>query len=148
MLIGQYQSRIDEKGRAVVPAKFRHQLTKISVVARWYENCLVLVSESGWLALLDKLTGKSQILTGPVRNTDRFILGSAFEIEIDAQGRFVIPKILRDYAKIGEEVTFLGLGNRVEIWDSKSWGTKEKEVSENADKLIESLARDVEYGNK
>jgi len=143
MLIGQYQTKLDEKGRCPVPAKFRSQLTKKAVVAKWYEGCLVFVSEEGWDALLEKLTAKSEIITNPVRDTDRFLMGSAFEVELDSQGRFVIPKLLRDYANLAEDVTFVGLGKRVEIWDSKNWSKKELEVSRVAESLVENIAKDT-----
>ena len=148
MLLGQYQTKLDEKGRCAIPARFRSQIGKNAVLAKWYEGCLVFVKDDGWIALLEKLTAKSEIFTSPVRDTDRFIMGSAFEIELDSQGRFVVPKLLRDYANLSSDITFLGLGERVEIWNSKSWEEKERQVSENAVKLIEKLARDTKDNGK
>ncbi|EKE16068.1 MAG: Protein mraZ [uncultured bacterium] len=148
MLIGQFQTKLDEKGRCAIPAKFRSKIGKRAVLAKWYEGCLVFVGEDGWIALLEKLTAKSEIFTSPVRDTDRFIMGSAFEIELDSQGRFVVPKLLRDYANLASDITFLGLGERIEIWNSKNWEEKERQVSENAEKLIETLARDTKENGK
>jgi MraZ protein len=109
------------------------------IVAKWYEGCLVIVPEIRWKEILDKLNGKMEIITKAVRDTDRFILGSAYELELDAQGRFVIPAILKEYAGLSENVIFLGLGERIELWDEKSWTDKEKSVSVGAAESLESL---------
>lgn len=102
---------------------------------------MIVVGKASWVALLTKLTGKSEIITGPVRDTDRFILGSAFEYETDSQGRFVIPKVLRDYAALGEEIVFVGLGDRVEIWSKESWVEREAYIQKHASELVEKLAK-------
>lgn len=140
MLIGQYQGKLNEKGRCALPAKFKTELGTRLIIAKWYEGCLVCVSEEAWKELLQKLTAKSETLSFSVRETDRFILGSAYDVELDSQGRFVVPKTLREYAGFSEEVTFLGLGDRVEIWESKVWVKREKEVSEKAAERLEEIS--------
>jgi MraZ protein len=142
MLVGQYIQKISTKGRTAVPAKFRQALGQNVIVAKWYEGCLVIVDSKSWQALLLKLTGKSEVITAPVRDTDRFILGSAFEINLDNQGRFVIPKLLREYAGLTEQAVFVGLGDRVEVWDKKGWGEREKYVQKYAGEMVEKLAKD------
>jgi MraZ protein len=142
MLVGQYIQKISTKGRTALPAKFRQVLGKDVIVAKWYEGCLVIVDGKSWQALLLKLTGKSEIITAPVRDTDRFILGSAFEVNLDNQGRFVIPKLLREYAGLAEEAVFVGLGDRVEIWDKKGWEERERYVQKHASEMVEKLAKD------
>lgn len=141
MLIGQFQSKITEKGRCAVPSKFRSETGDKLIVAKWYEQCLVMVGEKEWTALLDRLTGKTKFVTSPVRDTDRFILGSAFEIDLDDQGRFVIPRILKDYAKLSKNAVFVGLGDRIEIWDTGKWEQKEKEVHQSSSEMIEEIAK-------
>lgn len=140
MFIGQYITKLTEKNRTALPKKFRDELGNNAIIARWYEGCLVIVSLDAWKALLDRLTGKSELITQPVRDTDRFILGSAFEIEFDAQGRFVIPKVLKDYAGLGSDVVFAGLGARIELWDEKAWAERESFVSDHAAEMIEKLS--------
>jgi MraZ protein len=144
VLIGQYEANISSKRRVAIPKKFVSQLGKKVIIARWYEQCLVLVSEDDWKMILDKLTGKSDILTTPVRDTDRFIMGSAFETVPDNQGRVVIPELLRKYAKLKTELIFLGLGNRVEIWDKEDWIKREKIIQDNAVLLLEEYAKSKE----
>lgn len=140
MLIGQYPVKVTQKGRIAVPAKLRSILGKRLIVAKWYEGCLVIVSEKKWNALLNRLTGESKIITSPVRDTDRFILGSAYTIELDGQGRFVIPKILQNYADLDSEVVFVGLGDRLEVWSKVNWEKRESFVAEHAAEMVEKLA--------
>ena len=142
MLVGQYIQKISDKGRTALPAKFRREIGKDAIVAKWYEGCLIVVDLKSWDELLLKLTGKSEIITAPVRDTDRFILGSAFEVSFDQQGRFVVPRALRDYARLVDEVVFVGLGNRIEVWNKKGWEKREKQVQEKASDLVEKLARE------
>lgn len=142
MLIGHYYVKLTDKNRAAVPKIFREELGENAICAKWYEGCLVVVSKNSWQELLAKLTGKSEVITRSVRDTDRFILGSAFEFEFDRQGRFVIPKSLKEYAKLTKEVVFVGLGNRVEIWDKKAWREREVYVQEKSAELVEQLAAD------
>lgn len=142
MLIGQYTSKLTEKNRLSVPKKIREELGDEVIVAKWYEGCLVLVSKSNWQKLTRRLTGETRIFVSPVREIDRFILGSAFEVSLDSQGRFVIPEILVKYALIDEEVVFLGLGDRAEIWAIERFRELEKESEKRAKEAIEKIARE------
>jgi MraZ protein len=139
-LIGQYEVKLTEKGRLALPVGYRKIVGNKAFIARWYEGCLVIVSSGSWDALLERVTAKSAHLTQAVRDTDRFILGSAFEIELDEQGRFVVPKLLREYAQLSGNVTFLGLGDRIEIWDSNAWNKREKIIYDSASALLERIA--------
>jgi MraZ protein len=140
MLIGTYFSALSEKRRSAVPKKFLQELGKKLIIAKWYEGCLVLVGMEAWQVLLNKLTGKSEIITAPVRDTDRFILGSAYGLDPDDQGRVIIPKNLSEYAGLGEKLVYIGLGNRVEIWDEDKWNEHDKFVSAHAGEFVEELA--------
>ena len=108
---------------------------------------MILVSVDDWDALLKRLTAKTETITGAVRDTDRFILGSAFELSFDEQGRAVIPEILAKYAGFSDTVAFLGLGSRVEVWDRKKWEEREREISKNASSLLEKIAKDSRDGS-
>src|SRR3989344_543197 len=125
MLLGQYQSVLGDKRRLAIPKKFVRELGNRIILAKWYEKCLVVVSEGNWSELLTKLTSKIDIITSPVRDTERFVLGSAYESSPDSQGRVVIPDSLVKYADLKKNVVFLGLGSRVEIWNEDEWLKKE-----------------------
>jgi MraZ protein len=142
MLLGNYTTNIKADRRIAIPKKFRQTLGNKFIIAKWYENCLVLVSEKKWIDLLNKLTGKMNTITQPVRDTDRFILGSAFELAPDDQGRVIIPEPLRDYAKFKQSIIFLGLGDRVEIWDKGIWQKREEYIALHAAEMIEKIAKD------
>lgn len=140
MLIGSYTSVLGAKHRTVIPKKILKELGKDIYLAKWYEGCLVLISRDNLDVLLNKLTKKEDLITEPVRDTDRFILGSAFKIEVDEQGRTVIPKDLVDYALLEERLIFLALLDRVEVWDEKRWREREKYISVNASKFLERIS--------
>ncbi len=141
MLIGQYLSKLTDKDRVAIPKKIRQELGGELVIARWYENCLVLVSKESWQKLLTRLIGKPSLITSPVRDVDRFILGLAFEIKLDAQSRFIMPKTLLNYANIKEDVVFVGLGDRVEVWSIEEWQKLESGVEKKASEAIEKIAK-------
>lgn len=141
MLIGSYLGLLGEKRRTAVPKKFLQELGEKLVVAKWYEGCLVLVSEAFWQTLLDRLTGGSRVASIGVRDIERFILGSAFEVAPDGQGRIIIPEILAEFAGFDKDLVFLGLGNRVEIWDKKIWEEKALKIAETTREFIEDLAK-------
>ena len=138
ILVGQYESFVTEKGRVAVPKKFREILGTDLIVSRWYEGCLVLVSRPEFENLLSKVGFNAKYATKPVRDTDRFILSSAFEVVLDKQGRFVVPKLLRQFANLANETVFLGLGDRIEIWDKTKWVAKEVDIAKEASEILES----------
>jgi MraZ protein len=141
MLIGQYLSKLTDKNRLAVPKKIRDEVGDKFIVAKWYEECLVLVSEEKWQDLVNRLVGLGKIIISPVRDIDRFIMASAFEINLDSQGRFVLPEELKRYAKVTSEVIFIGLGDRVEIWAQDSWKKLEENSEEKASLAIEKIAK-------
>lgn len=142
VLIGQYATKLSDKSRTALPARFRRELKSKVIIAKWYEGCLVIVAQDKWRALLERLTSKLEFVTKSVRDTDRFILGSAFDIDLDAQGRFIIPKNLKDFAHLGSELVVLGLGDRVEVWDRSRWEKREAYISQHASSLVEELANE------
>ena len=110
-------------------------------IAKWYEGCLVLVGKSEFDALLTRIRGEKGLITQPVRGSEHFIFTSAYEVEMDAQGRMVIPESLIAYGGFGEDVYFLGVGDRVEIWSKQAWDGKEKEIVKEAPEYIEQLTK-------
>ena len=140
MFIGEYQHSVDEKGRLAIPIKFRSDLAKGAVVTRGLDNCLFLYSKEEWQKLADKLS-KLPISKANTRAFSRLMLAGAMDLEIDKQGRVIVPDYLRKFADLKKEVVIAGLYNRLEIWDKESWekykqGT-EKTSSDIAEKLGE-----------
>ena len=136
MLLGQYESRVGEKNRTALPKKLREEIGEKLIITLGYENSLIIVSESGWKALLEGTEGRP-FIEKPARETQRYLLGGATFIELDSKGRFVIPEYLRQFAKIKTEVVFLGLSRYVELWDRETW----EEYRMNLEKNIESISQ-------
>jgi MraZ protein len=147
MLIGSYTSNLSPKRRVAIPIKFRQELGGNIIIAKWYEKCLILISKGNWNELFKRITGEVKMITATVRDTDRFIMGSAFELEPDNQGRVIIPNSLAEFAGLKTEVVFIGLNDKVEIWDKSEWTKREEIVSKNAEELIEELAKSAKTEN-
>ena len=140
MLLGQYDGKIDIKGRTAFPKKFREVLGEKLIVTLGYENSLIVVSEENWKALLEGTEGKP-FIQSETRQTQRFLLGGASSVELDDKGRFVLPAYLREFAKVKDDVVFIGLSRYVEIWDRERWleyrKTLEKDIDTISQRLVE-----------
>lgn len=142
MLIGQFNVKVGEKDRVAFPKKFRDVLGEKIIATYGFEDSLIVVSEANWKQLLQGTEGKPFLLSG-ARDTQRFLLGGASEVELDNQGRFVIPDYLKEFANIKKEIVFVGLYRYVEMWDEKNWNEYQKKMKGNisniAEKLVEKL---------
>jgi len=141
MLLGTYPAKLAANHRVGIPAPLRKALGENIVIAKWYEECLVMVAEGSLSALLTRVTGKNRLITGPVRGSEHFIFSSAFEVVPDDQGRIVIPEDLVKYAGLSEDIYFLGVGDRVEVWEKRIWDEKEKTIVKEAPAYIEELSK-------
>lgn len=140
MFIGEYNHSIDDKGRLAIPIKFRGDLARGAVVTRGLDASLFLFPKEEW----DKLAGKLASLPLGQSNSRAFarlMLAGAMDVEVDKQGRVILPEYLRQYAGIIKQVVIAGLYNRLEIWDSEKWESykakTESEVGDIAEKLGE-----------
>ena len=120
MLIGRQDTKIDEKNRIILPAKFRRELGDKLIVTQGFEGSLIVISVSKFELLLEGTRGKP-IIDKNAREIERFLLGSAEEVSLDDKGRFIIPAYLREYASLNGEVSMLGVIRYVQIWDKKRW---------------------------
>jgi MraZ protein len=140
MLLGQYDGKIDAKGRTAFPKKFREVLGDKLIVTLGYENSLIIVSEENWKALLEGTEGRP-FIESETRETQRFLLGGASNIELDGKGRFVLPAYLREFAGVEDDVVFIGLSRYVEIWDKGRWLIYRKGLEKNIDSISKRLAK-------
>ncbi len=125
MLYGIFSYNIDPKGRVTVPAKFRGDLGSESMITRGLDGCLVIYSEREWQEIDAHLEKLNRTTNADARALARHIWGNAAPTEYDKQGRVLIPKNLRDYAGLTKEVIFVGLRDRVEIWDKDRYESAE-----------------------
>jgi len=120
MFLGEHQHSVDEKSRLVMPSKFRRRLSDGLVVAKGQERCLVVFPQRKWDNESEQLVSQSRDeLT--VRERRRVVFGGADEQTLDKQGRVLIVEALRTYAGIDKEVSIIGVGDCLEIWDSQAW---------------------------
>ncbi len=139
MFIGEYHHSIDEKNRLAVPTKFRLDLSKGAVVTRGIDSCLFLYTKKEWEKLAIKLADMP-ISKSKTRAFARLMLAGAMDVNIDKQGRAIIPDYLRRYAGIGKKTVVAGLYNRLEIWDEKKWEEYKLKSESNSEDIAESLA--------
>ena len=114
---GEYQHNIDSKGRLIFPIKLREELGDHFVIFRGLDNCIYVYSQEQWERFEEKL---SQLPSSNARQLRRFFSAN-FVCEPDAQGRILIPQVLRDHAHLQKDVTVIGVLDHVEIWDSAAW---------------------------
>src|SRR5690606_31981557 len=120
MFMGEYQHSVDEKGRMIIPAKFRDALGSGFIITRGLDHCLFVYPAAEWQLLEQKLKSLP-LMKSDARAFTRFFFSGATECELDKQGRVNIPPNLREHAKIEKETVVIGVSNRVEIWSKDKW---------------------------
>jgi MraZ protein len=137
---GEFRHTLDERGRVAIPARFRGRLAQGATLARWLDGCLALFPVDEWDALAAKLRGLPS--TDPVgRQFSRFMSSGAVEVELDRQGRILVPGYLRDYAGLaGGEVVLVGALGRLELWAAPRWERYRSSLEESPEALAERLA--------
>ena len=120
MFMGEYHHSIDEKGRIIIPSKFRSELGDSFVITRGLENCLFVYSLVEWNKIVDRLK-KLPFTKRDARNFTRFFLSGATVTELDKQGRANISSTLIDFANLEKECIVIGVNDRLEIWAKDNW---------------------------
>ncbi len=138
MFFGQYQYKVDEKGRLPLPPKFRREMREGVMLARGIEKCIAVYPLSQWKRLADSLAAKA-VTPGNLRKLNRAIFGSAFSASFDGQGRIVLPSALRSHAEIGDTVIVVGANQYVELWNEELWQAEKATAEEQASQIIESF---------
>lgn len=140
MLIGEYTHTLDDKNRMSLPVKFRKEMGKSVVVAPGLDNCLSLFTVKEWEKISSKLSDSSMIASDN-RSFSRFMFGQAMIVDVDAQGRILIPENLKNRSGLGAKVIVIGVQNRAEIWNEKTWNDYKKVVEKQADALADKLGQ-------
>ena len=136
MFMGEYNHTIDAKGRLIIPAKFREELGDLFVIAKGLDGNLTAYDMTAWKSLETKLNELPSTLK-EARALKRFFLSGAAEIELDKQGRALLPSNLREHAGLTKDVTLVGVGDKVEIWSTDRWCDS---APENIEDIAESLS--------
>ena len=138
MFMGEYHHTIDDKGRLIIPSKFRYGLGDEFVITRGIENCLFVYPKDNWEKIVNKLESLP-FTKKDARNFTRFFLSGATVAEFDKQGRINITSPLISYANITKECVVIGTGDRIEIWSEKAWDEYFDSAKDNMSDIAENL---------
>lgn len=139
MFMGEYHHNLDEKGRVVIPTKFREELQEKFVLVKGLEKCIYIYTMKDWQNLVDKLNTLS-FTKKDARTFTRSFFSGATVCEFDRQGRTQIPSPLLLHAGLTKEIVIIGANDRMEIWDKSTWenylNTFEEQLSDIAENLF------------
>jgi MraZ protein len=136
MLLGEYELRIDHKGRVAIPVRFREAFRGGLVLSRGFDKCLIAYTTLEWAKVAEKLVALPLTQLNP-RRISRFTFSGAFDLELDRQGRVIIPLTLRQYAEINDEVIVVGAYSHLQIWAKELWTAEKKFMSEHVAEIAE-----------
>lgn len=136
MFMSEYNHTVDAKGRLIMPAKFREALGEEFVVSKGMDGCLFVYANEDWNAFEQKLTSLP-LINKEARQFARFFLAGAAQVELDKQGRILLPASLREFAGLDKEVVLVGVGSRIEIWSKEKWDAINED--DNMDAITASM---------
>jgi MraZ protein len=134
---GAHAYHIDEKGRLKLPADFAQELGAAFTVTRGSRDCLWAMPAEAWAAMNERLRSPS-LMDQRMLALQRWFIGSAQTLSLDAQGRVTLPPVLREFAGIRHEIMMVGIGDKIELWSRERWDSYQNTMSDEA---IEELAR-------
>jgi len=138
MLMGTFSHSLDAKGRLIVPSRIREELGEEFVMTRNQDGCLSLYPKEEWVRFVGKLEQLPKISSEAARRLRRFYFGNSMDMEIDKQGRILIPSEFRSFAGLSRDITLVGVDDHAEIWDAAAW------EKYNADMDLSGLSFDLE----
>ena len=139
MFLGEYSHSVDDKGRVVMPSKFRGELDEGLVITKGQERCLYVFPDDRWSVEAEKVL-KLPLTDRRARSYSRAFFASASNQTLDKAGRCQIPEKLRTYAGLGKDVSVIGVADRVEIWDPESWVVAAQEGDDYYADIQEALS--------
>ena len=140
MFFGEYEYKLDEKGRVPIPPRFRRYLKDGVILTSGAERCISVYPLAEWKKLAESLTS-STVTLAKLRRLKRAIFATAFNLNMDGQGRIALPVSLRQYAEIVDEVVIAGANDYLELWNTVHWEEEKAISQEQAWQIIESLER-------
>lgn len=138
MMMGEYHHNIDDKGRLIIPSKFRISLGEKFVITRGMEKCLFVYSMDEWNNLMNELN-KLSFTKKNARTFMRMLLSGATECELDKSGRVNLPSVLTNYASIDKECVIIGVNERLEIWSESEFNNFFNENIDEFSDIAEGL---------
>jgi len=135
---GEYNYKLDEKGRTPLPPRFRAALKDGVVLTQGVEKCITAYPMAEWQRIASSLPAGS-LSRAKIRRLKRAMFANAYIQPIDSQGRISLPASLRDYAEIGDDVVVIGANNCLELWNLEEWAAEKASAQEQVGQIIESL---------
>jgi MraZ protein len=139
MFSGEFEYRIDDKGRVPVPPRFRRDLEDGLVLSLGQDGCVVAYPTAEWEKIADRLRSNGSLEPAKMRRLKRAIFATAFPTAMDGQGRIALPAKLREYAGIGSDIMVVGVNNNLELWSTENWKKELSSDLEQAWQIIESM---------
>lgn len=139
MFLGEFDHSIDDKGRVAVPARFREELSEGLILTRGFEKCLQAFPRPIWQNLSQRVSALS-LGNEEARQLRRMLFSYAAEVEVDRQGRILIPQNLREYAGFAEQVVIAGMDTYFEIWSQGRWAEVLEKLDNSGINIAEQLA--------
>ncbi|MDY6906843.1 MAG: division/cell wall cluster transcriptional repressor MraZ [Chloroflexota bacterium] len=143
MFLGEYEYKIDPKGRIAIPPRFRGEFWEGIVLARGFDGCIAAYPPPVWQEIADRF-GTLPFTRSKSRRISRAIFSTAFSLELDEQGRVMLPAPLRQYAAIGDSAVVAGVNNYLEIWGKERWQQETELIGEQAWQIAEGMEMDRE----
>ncbi len=138
MFLGEYPYSLDERGRVAIPPRFRDEFKVGLVLSRGLDRCVTAYSPEGWERLISRLDALS-FTQADARRLQRAVYGGAFEVELDRQGRVLVPGQLREYANIRQSVVIVGMRDHLELWDAAQWDLERAALEADTPEIAERL---------
>ena len=138
MLIGEFNHTLDNKGRVIVPSHFREEFPDRVIITRGLEKSLFVYSLDEW-ANMEKKLRAMPLAKAEARDFLRIFFSGAAYVELDKQGRILVPISLREYASLEKEVAFIGVSSRAEIWNRAYWREYSSKRSSSYEQIAEEL---------
>ncbi len=137
MFFGEFEYKVDEKGRVPVPPGFRKELSAGVVLTPGVERCMTAYPAHAWKKMADSFASDA-LSRSKQRTLNRAIFGAAFRLTVDGQGRIALPAPLREHADLQDEVVIVGVNNYLELWNKTGWETEKANSLEQFGQIIES----------
>ena len=138
MFFGEYEYTIDQKGRVTIPPKFREVFKGGIVLLRSYDKCITARTVAEWGKMAEQLS-RLPVTQSKTRRLNRATFSSAFSLDLDGQGRVVLPATLRQYAGVTNDVVIAGVRDCLEIWSKEDWLAEQQLIREQVWQIAESI---------
>ncbi|MFW6074546.1 MAG: division/cell wall cluster transcriptional repressor MraZ [Chloroflexota bacterium] len=139
MFLGRFDHNLDAKGRLALPARYRDRLADGVVVTRGFDPCLLIYPMDAWMPLAERVSQLS-ISDPDVRQLRRMLFAEATDLQLDRQGRILLPAGLRDYAGLDREAVVVGMHTFIEIWSPEQWGSERDALDREGSAIAERLS--------